>query len=59
MNDLLEARLTISRIKTKLLYLAGELLADESTDKTYAVRELLAIVEYVEEHDVRVSEIKR
>jgi hypothetical protein len=30
MNDLLEAKLTIARIKTQLLDLTGELFADES-----------------------------
>jgi hypothetical protein len=33
MNELLEAKLTISKIKTQLLDLAGELVADELTDK--------------------------
>jgi hypothetical protein len=56
-NDLLEAKLLIARIKVKLLDLAGALEADNVTDKEYAVRELLAIVDYVEEHDVRVGEI--
>lgn len=57
MNDLLEAKLTISRIKTKLLDLAGGLIADDITDKDYAVSQLLAIVEYIEKNDVQLNNL--
>jgi hypothetical protein len=57
MNDLLEAKLTIARIKEQLLDLAGGLIADELTDKEYAVSKLLEVVEYIEDKDVRVSDI--
>lgn len=57
MNDLLEAKLTIARIKEKLLDLAGGLIADELTDKEYAVMKLLEIVEYIEERDIKVIDI--
>jgi hypothetical protein len=58
MNDILEAKLTISRIKTQLLDLAGELIADETADKDYAIKRLLDVVEYIDKHDVKVSDIK-
>lgn len=58
MNDLLEAKLTISRIKTQLLDLTGELIADESAGKNYAIKRLLGVVEYIDEHDVKVSDIQ-
>lgn len=57
MNDLLETKLLIARIKVKLLDLAGALEADSVTDKAYAVKQLLAIVDYIEEEDVRVGDI--
>lgn len=57
MNDLLEAKLTIARIKTQLLDLAGELVADDRSDKDYAIQRLLKVVEYIDEHDVKVSDI--
>lgn len=58
MNELLEAKLTIARIKSQLLDLAGALIADHITDKEYAVKGLLDIVEFIEDNDVKVSEIK-
>ncbi|MEH7505127.1 hypothetical protein V7152_24545 [Neobacillus drentensis] len=58
MNDLLEAKLTIARIKTQLLDLTGELIADESSDKKYGIKRLLAVIEYIDEHDVKVSDIQ-
>ncbi|QIZ08480.1 hypothetical protein HFZ78_18670 [Priestia megaterium] len=58
MNDLLEAKLTIGRIKTQLLDLAGELIADESAGKEYSIKRLLGVVEYIDEHDVKVSDIE-
>jgi hypothetical protein len=57
MNELLEAKLTIGRIKLKLLDLAGELIADDLSDKEYAIKRLLTIVEYIDEHDIKVKEI--
>jgi hypothetical protein len=57
MNELLEAKLTISRIRTQLLDLAGELVADEFTDRVYAIQRILKVVEYSEEHDIGVKEI--
>jgi hypothetical protein len=57
MNELLEAKLTISRIKTQLLDLAGELIADDLSDKEYAIRRILHVVDYIDEHDVRIKEI--
>jgi hypothetical protein len=45
---LIEAKLTISKIKTQVLELAGKLIADDLTDKAYAMqrigeRDLIAI----------------
>ncbi|MGG3471314.1 hypothetical protein ABES02_28070 [Neobacillus pocheonensis] len=57
MNELLEAKLTISKIKTQLLDLAGELVADDLTDKAYAIQRIMRVVEHIEEHDVEVKEI--
>jgi hypothetical protein len=57
MNELLEAKLTIWKIKVKLLDLAGELIADDLSDKEYAIKRLLAIVKYIDEHDDEVKEI--
>jgi hypothetical protein len=57
-NDLLEAKLTIARIKTQLLDLTGELIADESAGKDYAIKRLLGVVEYIDEHDFKVSDIQ-
>jgi hypothetical protein len=58
MNDVLQAKLTISRIKTELLDLAGALIADELTDKNYAIQHLLNIVEYIDVHDITVKAIE-
>ncbi|MBT2701581.1 hypothetical protein J7E79_30495 [Bacillus sp. ISL-40] len=58
MNEVLEAKLTISRIKTQLLDLTGELVAAELSDKKYAIKRLLAVIEYIDEHDVKVSDIE-
>ncbi|MBY0144315.1 hypothetical protein [Neobacillus niacini] len=57
MNELLEAKLTISRIRTQLLDLAGELISDDTSDKEYAIKRILSVVEYMDEHDVAVKEI--
>ncbi|MEH7749240.1 hypothetical protein V7659_30180 [Neobacillus drentensis] len=57
MNELLEAKLTITRIKTELLDLTGELVADDLTEKSYAIQRILRVVEHIEEHDVAVKEI--
>ncbi|MGD6898361.1 hypothetical protein [Bacillus infantis] len=58
MNDLLEAKLTITRIKEKLLDLAGGLIADNLTDKEYAAAKLLEIVEYIDEKDIKIGDIE-
>ena len=58
MNDLLEAKLTVTRIKVQLLDLAGELIADDLSDKDYTIQRLLKVVEYIDEHDVKVSDIE-
>ncbi|NHC43396.1 hypothetical protein G6549_26360 [Bacillus sp. MM2020_1] len=58
MNDLLEAKLTIARIKVNLLDLAGELIADDLSDKEYAIKQILKVVEYIDESDVKVSDIE-
>jgi hypothetical protein len=47
MIDLLEAKLTIARIKTQLLDITGELIADDSAGKDYAIKPLLSVVEYI------------
>ncbi|WHZ04958.1 hypothetical protein QNH48_10190 [Neobacillus sp. YX16] len=57
MNELLEAKLTISRIRTQLLDLVGELVADDLTDKPYAIQRILMVVGYIDKHDVEVKEI--
>lgn len=57
MNDLIEAKLTIARIKVKVLDLAGALAADDLADKDYAISKLLELVDYIEVEDVRISEI--
>ncbi|TDL77394.1 hypothetical protein E2R56_04255 [Rhodococcus qingshengii] len=58
MNDLIEAKLTIGRIKVQLLDLTGELLADDLSDKNYAIKRLLKVVEYIDEYDVKISDIE-
>ncbi|MFJ5717227.1 hypothetical protein [Neobacillus sp. NPDC093127] len=58
MNDLLEAKLTIGRIKTQLLDLAGELVADDLADKNYAIKRILNTVEYMDKHDVKIRDIQ-
>jgi hypothetical protein len=57
LNDLLEAKLTIARIKVNLLDLAGELIADELSDKEYAIKRIMKVVEYIDENDVKVNDI--
>jgi len=59
MNELLDAKLTISRIKMQLLDLAGELIADDLTDKAYSIQRILKVVEHIDVHDVDVKEIIR
>jgi hypothetical protein len=49
LNELLEAKLTIGRIKVKLLDLAGELIEDDLSDKEYAIKRVLNVVEYIPE----------
>jgi hypothetical protein len=58
MNELIEAKLTISRIKTQLLDLAGELVADNLSDKDYAIQRILKVVAYIDEHDVKIGDIQ-
>jgi uncharacterized Fe-S cluster-containing radical SAM superfamily enzyme len=57
LNDLLEAKLTIARIKVNLLDLAGELIADDLSDKDYAIKQILKVIEYIDASDVKVSDI--
>lgn len=57
LNELLETKLTITRIKTQLLDLAGELIADDLSDKEYAIKRILTVVEYIDEHDVMIKDI--
>lgn len=59
MNDLLEAKLSIAKIKVKVLDLAGALAADNLADKDYAITKLLEIVEYIEKEDIGASEINK
>lgn len=58
MNDLLEAKLFISEIKTKLLDLTGALYADNLADKQYCIDGLLKVIEYIEGNDITVKELK-
>ncbi|MGF6951027.1 hypothetical protein QF028_003532 [Neobacillus sp. B4I6] len=58
MNELLEAKLTISRIKSEVLNLTAELVADESAGKDYAIKRLLGVVEFIEEYDVKDKDIE-
>lgn len=58
MNDLLEAKLTITRIKTKLLDLTGELIADNSAEKDYAIKRILDVIEYIDEHNIKISDVR-
>jgi hypothetical protein len=57
MNELIEGKLTIGRIKVKLLDLAGELIADDLSNKDYAIKRILTIVEYIDEFDIKIKEI--
>ncbi|WML43131.1 hypothetical protein [Neobacillus sp. PS3-40] len=57
MNELLEAKLTIARIKVNLLDLAGELIADDLSDKEYSIKRILNVVEYMDNFDIKVSDI--
>jgi hypothetical protein len=57
MDDLLEAKLILSRIKTQLLDLAGGLISDDSTDKEFALKRILKIIEYIDENDINISTI--
>ncbi|MBT2653899.1 hypothetical protein J7E81_01390 [Bacillus sp. ISL-18] len=58
MNELLEAKLTISRIKSEVLNLAAELVDDQSSEKDYAIKRLLGVVEFIEAYDVNVKDIQ-
>ena len=53
MNELLEVKLTITRIQSEVLNLA----ADETSDKDYAIKRLLGVVEFIEEYDVKIKDI--
>ena len=55
MNELIEAKLSIAKIKVKVLDLAGALAADEATDKEYAISKLLEIVEYIEKEETGIT----
>jgi anaerobic ribonucleoside-triphosphate reductase len=57
LNELLEAKLTIAHIKVNLVDLAGELITDDLSDKEYAIKRILKVVEYIDEYDVKVSDI--
>jgi Leucine-rich repeat (LRR) protein len=57
MNEMLEGKLFVTRIKTQLLDLTGELIADDLTDKHYAINRILNIIEYIEKQDVPIPEI--
>ncbi|MCM3729589.1 hypothetical protein M3226_28825 [Neobacillus cucumis] len=57
-NELLDAKLSISRIKSEVLNLAGELLVNEVADKDFAINRLLEIVEFIENRDVKTKDIK-
>lgn len=57
MNNLLEAKVIISKIKTRLLDLTGELVSDDTADKQVVDR-LLTIVEYIEKEDVSIDYIR-
>jgi anaerobic ribonucleoside-triphosphate reductase len=57
MNELLETKLTIGKIKVKLMDLVGELIADDLSDKDYAIKRILTVVEYIDEYDEKVKEI--
>ncbi|WP_160719664.1 hypothetical protein [Bacillus sp. USDA818B3_A] len=58
MNELLDAKLSLSRIKSEVLNLAAELLANESADKSFAIKRLLGVVEFIENGDVNTTDIK-
>ncbi|MEH7114602.1 hypothetical protein V7124_19880 [Neobacillus niacini] len=58
MNDLLEAKLTIARIKTRMLDLTGALIADHLTDKDYCIKSLLDIIDFIDTEDITISDIK-
>ncbi|MEH7415020.1 hypothetical protein V7266_07000 [Neobacillus drentensis] len=58
LNELLDAKLSLSRIKSEVLNLAGELLANESADRGFAIKRLLEIVQFLENGDVKTKDIK-
>ncbi|RFU71003.1 hypothetical protein D0469_03420 [Peribacillus saganii] len=58
MNSLLEAKLLLSKVKTKLLDVTDQLVSDDTTDKQDAIGQLLKIVEYIEKEDITVEQIK-
>lgn len=58
MNNLLEAKVIISKIKTRLLDLTSELVTDETADNQVAIDRLLTIVEYIEKEDVSTDYIR-
>ncbi|MDQ6598073.1 hypothetical protein [Bacillus salipaludis] len=57
-NELLEEKLTIARIKVQLLDLTGELIAEDLSDKDYTIQQMLKVVEYIDEYDVKVCDIE-
>ena len=58
LNELLDAKLSLSRIKSEVLNLAAELLANESADKAFAIKRLLGVVEFIEKGDVKTTDLK-
>lgn len=58
MNNLLEAKVIISKIKTRVLDLTSELVTDETADNQVAIDRLLTIVEYIEKEDVSTDYIR-
>ncbi|PFN76201.1 hypothetical protein COJ85_32985 [Bacillus sp. AFS076308] len=58
LNELLDAKLSISRIKSEVLNLAGELLANEAAERGDAIKRLLEVVEFIENSDVNTKDIK-
>lgn len=58
MNDLLEAKLTISQIRTQLLDLAGSLIADHLAGKEFALEHTLKIIDYIDKNEISIKDIK-
>jgi hypothetical protein len=47
----------ITKIKTQLLNLSGELVADDLTEKEDVIKRVLGVVEHPDKNDVEVKEI--